>query len=188
MSLLFNNLCQTGIKQHSSRGIILLVQYLTKEGINNKINLTIKEEIDMTIVRFSPVARFNDVFDNLFEREADRMQHRNCGCLPRTNIIEKTDNFQLELAVPGMAKKDFHIQLEKDLLTISAEAKTANIKEDSEQYTLVEFEKGAFSRSFIVPKSVDSDHISADYENGILTVTLPKRREEVKVSKEIEIR
>jgi HSP20 family protein len=141
----------------------------------------------MTIVRFSPVPRFTDVFDNLFERGSDRVQHGNCGCQPRTNIIEKTDKFQLELAVPGMAKKDFRIQLEKDLLTISAEVESANNKESSEQYTLVEFEKGSFSRSFIVPKSVDSDHIRADYENGILTVTLPKRKEEVKISKEITI-
>lgn len=141
----------------------------------------------MTIVRFSPVPRFTDIFDNLFEREPDRVQHRNCGCLPRTNIIEKADKFQLEFAVPGMAKNDFHIHLEKDLLTISAEVESVNNKEDREQYTLVEFEKGSFSRSFIVPKSVDSDHIRADYENGILTVTLPKRKEEMKVSKEIVI-
>ncbi len=152
-----------------------------------KTNLTNQEDIDMTIVRFSPTSRFTDIFDNLFERESDRVEHRNCGCLPRTNIIEKADKFQLELAVPGMAKKDFHIQLEKDLLTISAEVESGNTKENSEQYTMVEFEKGSFSRSFIVPKSVDSDHIKADYENGILIVSLPKRREEVKVSKEIEI-
>lgn len=141
----------------------------------------------MTIMRYSPRPRFADVFDNLFERELDHMQHRNCGCVPRTNIAEKEDKFQLEMAVPGMSKKDFHISLEKDLLTISAETETKETKESNDNYTMVEFEKGSFSRSFIVPKSVDTEHIKADYENGILTVTLPKKKEEMKVSKEIQI-
>ena len=141
----------------------------------------------MTIIRYSPVPRFTDIFDNLFEGEADRMHHRNCGCLPRTNILEKEDRFMLELAVPGMAKKDFRINLEKNLLTISAEIEAGENKESNDQYTLMEFEKGSFSRSFIVPKEVDADKIKADYEHGILTVTLPKRCEEVKVSKEIVI-
>lgn len=141
----------------------------------------------MTIMRYSPRPRFADVFDNLFEREFDHMQHRNCGCVPRTNIAEKEDKFQMELAVPGMSKKDFHINLEKDLLTISAETETKETRESNDSYTMVEFEKGSFSRSFIVPKSVDIDNIKADYENGILTVILPKKKEEMKVSKEIQI-
>ncbi|HNS17764.1 MAG TPA: Hsp20/alpha crystallin family protein [Bacteroidales bacterium] len=141
----------------------------------------------MTIIRYSPVPRFTDMFDNLFTREADRMHQGNCGCLPRTNILEKEDRFQLELAVPGMTKKDFHINLEKDLLTISADGEAPERKESNDQYTLMEFEKGSFSRSFIVPKEVDTEKIKADYEHGILTVTLPKRKEEMKVSKEIQI-
>lgn len=138
----------------------------------------------MTIIRYAPRPRFTGMFDNLFEREADRMHNRNCGCLPRTNIIEKDDQFQLELAVPGMKKDDFRINLEKEMLTISSEVEK---KESDNRYTMQEFETGAFSRSFIVPKTVDTDAIKADYEHGILTVTLPKRKEEVKISKEIHI-
>lgn len=138
----------------------------------------------MTIIRYAPRPRLTDIFDNMFEGEADRMQHRNCGCLPRTNIIEKDDRFLLELAVPGMKKEDFRINLEKDLLTISSEVEP---KETDDRYTMQEFEKGSFSRSFIVPKTVDREGIKADYQNGILSVALPKRKEEVKVSKEIVI-
>jgi HSP20 family protein len=141
----------------------------------------------MTIMRYSPRPRFADLFDNLFEREFDHMQRSNSGYVPRTNIAEKEDKFQMELAVPGMSKKDFHINLEKDLLTISAETETKETKESNDNYTMVEFEKGSFSRSFIIPKSVDIDNIKADYENGILTVILPKKKEEMKVSKEIQI-
>jgi HSP20 family protein len=155
---------------------------LTDSGKQSKINK--QEDFIMTIIRYAPGPRFTDIFDNMFEREADRMQHRNCGCLPRTNIIEKEDKFLIELAVPGMKKDDFRINLEKDLLTVSTEVET---KESEERYTMKEFEKGAFSRSFIVPKAIDRDAIKADYEHGILTVTLPKRKEEVKVSKEISI-
>ncbi|MBP6977415.1 MAG: Hsp20/alpha crystallin family protein [Bacteroidales bacterium] len=141
----------------------------------------------MTIIRYSPVPRFTDIFDNLFEREADRVHRHNCGCVPRTNILEKDDKFMLELAVPGVDKKDFHINLEKEMLTISAESETGENKESGNGYTLMEFEKGSFSRSFIIPKEVDTDKIKADYEHGILTITLPKRKEEMKVSKEIQI-
>jgi HSP20 family protein len=138
----------------------------------------------MTIIRYAPRHRFTDIFDNMFERESERMQNRNCGCLPRTNIIEKENMFLLELAVPGMKKDDFRINLEKNLLTVSSEVEQ---QENESRFTMQEFDKGSFSRSFIVPKTVDTEAIKADYENGILTVTLPKRKEEVKVSKEITI-
>jgi HSP20 family protein len=153
-------------------------------GKNQSIIKSNQEDPIMTIIRYAPRPRFTDIFDNMFEREADHMQHRNCGCLPKTNIIEKEDNFLLELAVPGMKKDDFRINLEKELLTISSETEK---KETDDRYTMQEFETGAFSRSFIVPKTVDTDAIKADYEHGILTVTLPIKKEEVKISKEILI-
>ncbi len=96
---------------------------------------------------------------------------------PKVNIIESEDQFNIELAAPGYTKSEFKIEVENNVLTIAIE------KEDSDEttnknYTQREFSFGSFSRSFRLPKGkIKDNEISAEYNNGILNVALPKAEE-----------
>jgi HSP20 family protein len=108
--------------------------------------------------------------------------------LPAVNVKETDDDYYIEVAAPGMSKKDFNVNFQNNVLTISSEKK--NEKEEKEDsYTRKEFSYQSFQRSFTVPgKDVDSDKISASYENGILNIKLPKREEvKPKPAREIKI-
>jgi HSP20 family protein len=96
------------------------------------------------------------------------------GFVPAVNVAENENNWQIEVSAPGFAKEDFKINLEKDMLTISAEHKTEGEKKEK-NYTRREFSYGSFSRAFRVKENtVDVEKIAAVYENGILVITLPK--------------
>lgn len=96
--------------------------------------------------------------------------------LPAVNIKNNTENFELELAVPGGKKDDFKIEVDNDVLTISNEVKSE--KEDTkENYSRREFSYSSFKRVFTLPETVDGTKIDAAYENGILKLTLPKKEE-----------
>jgi HSP20 family protein len=105
--------------------------------------------------------------------------------IPAVNIKEEEKSFLLELAAPGLKKEDFKINVEKNLLTISSEVKTEN-EEKSESYTRQEFSFNSFSRSFKISENIMVDDISANYEDGILKVNLPKNVD-AKLSREIKI-
>ena len=106
---------------------------------------------------------------------------------PAANIIENNDSFLLEIAAPGMKKDDFRINLENSILTISVEIQDEK-NEEIKNYTRKEFHYGSFSRSFTLPKTINQDSIEADYQDGILKVTMPKREEaKLETKKEIKI-
>ncbi len=105
---------------------------------------------------------------------------------PPANIVEKKDHYQIEMAVPGMNKADFNVKLEDKVLTISAEKKTENVSE-YDKVVRKEFGYKAFKRSFTVDDKIDTANIAAKYENGILTLELPKKEEVKNGSKEITI-
>lgn len=109
--------------------------------------------------------------------------------LPSVNIKETEDVFEVEMAVPGMSKEDFKIELNNRFLSISAEKKTEKEeKKKGEKYTRREFCYRSFSRSFTLPETVEGDKIEAKYDNGLLNVIIPKREEaKPKPTKLIEI-
>jgi HSP20 family protein len=97
--------------------------------------------------------------------------------LPAVNIKEGKDDFQIEVAAPGMEKKDFKIDLENDQLTISSERKNEKEEKD-DSYTRREFSYQSFSRTFTLPEHlVDGEKISAKYADGILRIIVPKKEE-----------
>lgn len=96
--------------------------------------------------------------------------------LPKVNIKETSDDYSLELAVPGFKKDDFNIDLDDHVLTISSEKKT-EAENTEDNYTRREFGYSSFKRTFSLPESIDESKIKAIYEEGILTVQLPKREE-----------
>jgi HSP20 family protein len=93
--------------------------------------------------------------------------------VPATNIMEKDNEFVIELAAPGMDKKDFHIDIMDNMLEIKVE-KEEEFKKDMPNYTRREFDYSAFFRSFNLPEGVNAEKIKAEYNNGMLFVHLPK--------------
>ena len=133
----------------------------------------------MAMIRWNNPMAVSRIFDEMFNEGFGRDTEYNWK--PLANVSEKEDRFELELAVPGMDKKDFNISIEKNMLSVSAENKkesNEDHKEGNTNYTRREFSYGAFSRSFTLPDSVDREKISAEYQNGILHLVLPKNEKE----------
>ncbi len=140
----------------------------------------------MTMMRFSPYSPLSDLFQDLFgDSSKEKMEYKNYECAPSANILENNQGFELQLAIPGIQKEDVKISLEKNILNVSSEKEAAKIDEDT-RFTRREFVFGTFSRSFTLPDTIDTDKIGADFTDGILKITLPKRAE-TKISKEIKI-
>ncbi len=117
--------------------------------------------------------------DDLFETGLGTgfLSNFNTGMtLPAVNIKENKDEYFLEIAVPGMKKSDFNIDVDNKILSISSE-KQEQHEEKEENYTRREFGYSSFKRTFTLPDTVESDNIKAQYKEGILTVHLPKREE-----------
>ena len=96
--------------------------------------------------------------------------------LPATNILNNEGDFVIEIAVPGMKKSDFKIDVDNDVLTISSEEKLENEKAAT-NYTRREFYYNSFKRSFTLPEITDSEKIVAKYEDGVLAISIPKKEE-----------
>lgn len=108
--------------------------------------------------------------------------------IPSVNIKETENDYEVEMAAPGMKKEDFKITLDGNLLMISSEKRSDN-EEQNEQYTRKEFSYQSFQRSFQLPKDVvDEESIQARYENGVLRLIVPKKEEaKKKAPRTIEI-
>ena len=93
--------------------------------------------------------------------------------MPKVNITEDDNGFNLSLAAPGLKKTDFKISIDHDTLTVSAESEKSS-EEQKENFTREEYNYSSFSRSFALPENVNKDKISPTYEGGILKKTPPK--------------
>jgi HSP20 family protein len=127
-------------------------------------------------------------FDEFF-RPFDELNPLNGGTAfrPAVNVIDNADHFSIEVAAPGLNKEQFRLNVEKDTLTIRAEVENTT-EETKPNYTRREFVFNSFERSFTLPETVNTEAISAAYENGILRIRLPKREEaQVKAARSIEV-
>jgi HSP20 family protein len=109
--------------------------------------------------------------------------------MPAVNINETKDDYNVSLAVPGMKKDDFNIDMEGNMLTISCE-KEEKKEEKEKKFTRKEYNYTSFSRSFTLPDEINRDKIEAKYEDGLLKVVLPKKEEAKKLvtSKHIAVK
>ncbi|MBL7874062.1 MAG: Hsp20/alpha crystallin family protein [Cyclobacteriaceae bacterium] len=116
-----------------------------------------------------------DFFDtDRFFFDSDLLKANTVPMLPPVNISELEKEFVVEMAAPGMDKKDFVVTLENGILNISAEHKIEN-EEKEKDFTRREFNYQSFARSFTLPENVSDDKIVATYENGILKLQLGKK-------------
>lgn len=106
--------------------------------------------------------------------------------LPAMNVKENTDNFEIELAVPGFSKKEIEVSLENDILHVCAEKSKEDVEENENGYTRKEFSYNSFDRKLKLPTSIDQNKdVKATYKNGLLTLQLAKSNEAVEPLKKI---
>jgi HSP20 family protein len=124
---------------------------------------------------------------NIFDEDLFPVVTNRTSSMPAVNIREDEKNYVLDLAIPGIDKKDLKIDINEDVLTISSETKNES-EESSDGYKRKEFSYSTFCRSFYVPENVTREKIEANYKDGILSVALPKMEEEKsKINRKIEI-
>ncbi len=140
------------------------------------------------------LARINRTYpsfiDDFFGKEFYPVHYQRNGfkSLPAVNILEEDDAFTIEVAAPGLEKKDFKIDLDNDCLTISS-GREETTEDRQDNYTRREFRYDSFCRSFNLPDTVDSEKISASHKNGILSVNIPKKEEaRVKPARQIAVK
>lgn len=137
---------------------------------------------------------FPSLFDDFFTRDLldwSNSNWRTSGAtLPAVNVKETNDDFQIEVAAPGMKRDDFKVELDNNLLVISSQKEESHEQKDEHgNYTRREFSYQAFQRSFALPENkVYGDKIAARYVDGILRITVPKREEaKVKPTRQIAV-
>lgn len=141
----------------------------------------------------------NHLFDEFFtgfERRAPSLfRHYEPGwllgrrrgeLLPAVDVAEDDKEVRLTAELPGMKESDVEVVLRDDMLTVKGE-KRSERKEDKEDYHLTERRYGAFERTFRLPEAALPDKISASFEDGVLTVTVPKKTEPKKAGKKIKV-
>jgi len=141
----------------------------------------------MTIIRRYPMLRDRrPLVDDLFESFLDSFNSfSNVNWSPVVDLDETNNEYVLHAELPGMNKKDIEISVENDVLTIAGEKKE-RVKSKEANCHISEIAFGKFSRSFRLPAPIDSEKIEAKWENGILTVNIPKN--DVAKARKIEIR
>ncbi|MCZ8353329.1 MAG: Hsp20/alpha crystallin family protein [Cyclobacteriaceae bacterium] len=116
---------------------------------------------------------FSNIIDRFFNESVARSGGSVYAFTPRVDIIENEKNFEILVAVPGMNKEDFSIDINENYLTVSGERKfTKERKENA--FRSIETQYGSFSRSFSLPDNININSIEAEYKNGILEIVLPK--------------
>jgi HSP20 family protein len=123
---------------------------------------------------------FSDTLERLWSDEA-------VSWMPSVNIREGAEDFKIDLAVPGMDKKDFHVEVDNGVLVVSGERKE-EYSGDNEKITRREFSYGSFRRTFSLPDTANPEEIKANYRDGILSLTVGKKEEsKLKPKKQIKI-
>ncbi len=129
----------------------------------------------MSIIRYNTNDYVPTTFSNLVDKFFNESLARSGGStfIPKVDIVENIDSFEIQLAVPGLNKEDFKIEWNDNYLTVSGERKFTNEKKERTFHS-IETHYGSFSRSFSLPENVDGTKINAKYNNGILELTIPK--------------
>lgn len=130
----------------------------------------------MNVIKRNAAHGLPIVMDQFFKDILGGTQY-NQTAVPPVNVKETDTAFTLELVAPGLKKENFNIEIDKDLLTISSEIKAENTEEQEGKFTRREFRSASFKRSFKLPENVKAEDINASYQDGILTVSLPKKEE-----------
>lgn len=155
--------------------------------MKNQLN---KKHKAMTLVKYHPMFqdRMPQTFSSLLDRffQDSLSTRRVSDFTPQVDLWETQDSYKVEVALPGLKKEDLNVNFEDGLLTVTGERKFNDEKKE-QKYHVVESYYGKFSRSFQLPEHVDGTAIEAQFENGILLISVPKVEEKV-VKRQIEVK
>jgi HSP20 family protein len=153
------------------------------------LNFKIEEDLAMLPV-FNRRSSMPSIVDDFFGRDmlSNFFDDYQTGIsIPAVNIIEGKEDFRIEVAAPGLDKKDFTIDVKNNVLFITSEKRNEE-EQNGEKYMRREFSYSSFKRSFSLPNSVDSDKIKATHKDGVLSIQIPKKEEaKEKPPKQIQI-
>lgn len=139
-----------------------------------------------TLIRRPSYSKLSDFLEDLWD-ERGLSSERPSITMPAVNVKETENDFIIDVAAPGFDKKDFNINVEDNVLTISSE-KEIEEQKDGECTSRREYSYGSFQRSFTLPITADTEKINAKYKNGVLNILIPKREEaKAKPPKRIDI-
>jgi HSP20 family protein len=129
---------------------------------------------------------FSDFLDNNFW--GNSLTNNNMSMNPAVNIKEKDNEYQIEVAAPGMPKEKISVHVDNNVLTIEGQNSYENEDKEDGRYTRREFSSTSFERRFTLPQYADASNIMAKFKDGILNINIPKKEEARKAPrKEIKI-
>ncbi len=132
---------------------------------------------------------FDSIWDDFFSRTSFARSMDLGTTIPAANMKETDEAYLLEVAIPGMKKDDFDIDLDNNVLTISSESKEEKEEKDGEKVTRREFSYSSFKRSFQIPQNVKKEEVEAEYADGLLKLSIPKStKETVDSSQKINVK
>jgi len=145
----------------------------------------------MSLIRYNPFAAksVGNFFDDFFNRDISGFFGSDFSASnPSVNVVETENSYRVEVAAPGLEKEDFEVNVDNGFLTISAR-KEQKEETKGDRFMRREFNYSSFTRSFQLPDTVKAGDIAANYENGVLKVTLPKKEEaKIESARVIEIK
>lgn len=138
----------------------------------------------MNIVKYDPFRELRSLQDEMTRlftgvvpaSSGNREEMAHGSWIPSVDIFEDKEHLVLEADLPGMTREDFEISVESNVITLRGERKFEK-KAEGENYHRVERSYGSFTRSFTLPQTITAEGAVAEFENGILRVSLPKREE-----------
>jgi HSP20 family molecular chaperone IbpA len=134
--------------------------------------ITAEEDRTMSITSYRPT---NDPFASLLADLVGPSDRKGSLMRASADVMEKEDEIRVLMEMPGMKAENVEIELENNVLTISGEKKEERTESDKEErYHLSERRYGHVSRSFVLPREVEQEKIQAHFEDGVLTVRIPK--------------
>jgi HSP20 family protein len=148
--------------------------------LSNQILFNFKHNTTMALVKFNQpnsLFPYRGLLNEMLNDFSNFSGFDSRTSVPAVNVHENQDAYQLDVAAPGLQKEHFSVNVDGRTLTISAENKHENTQEEDGKWSRREFSYSSFARSFTLPEAVKADAIVAKYENGILSVTVPKAEE-----------
>jgi HSP20 family protein len=147
---------------------------------------SLRREVDRLFENFSAGSWPTPFGSNVFDAEPFWRGEIAWGKAPAVDVVEKDKAYEITAELPGIDKNNVDVKLADGVLTIKGEKKDEKEQKEKDRY-VSERRYGAFQRSFRVPDSVDADKIDANFQNGVLTISLPKKPEAAKAEKKIAI-
>ena len=129
----------------------------------------------MNLLRFSKPLNYLSFQESALNHLLHDLENENCYAMPQANVIESKESFKIELSVAGFSKEQIGIQFQDNLLLVKGTAEDK--PNEDEKYLTREFGLNGFIRRFSIPKTVDTELITALFSNGILTINIPKKEE-----------